>query len=453
MGMINLGTNYLLKRDKETYSNVDYNSPEFTFQKSIDLHRAMELRRQINFIRKYRNEKEISYINVPDFLRISTNTVEESFLYNGDSKSIITISCREVSNVFNQIQETINKTNSNDLLVFKLFRASIFNIFNNLKALWDGETYLAQFTKMIITELHRSFENDNVISLNIYTEIYSKLENTFPLYISIGKNKNALEGLFLILKDAIFPKLADFCYIDLKKKNITQFNKFFDSYFSEERITSFLNFELSHNPLDLTTPSSGELAMFNFFSRFSSVKKQDLKPNIIILLDEVELALHPEWQRKYLNTILSFLENEFGGNRRNLQLIITSHSPFIVSDLPKCCINFLNGKLNSKETFGANIFSLFTDAFFLEDGLIGEFAKTKIFELLDEIDTKEISHSSKDRINKIIDIIGEPLIKERLLEKLLEKLDKSELSNKREQLLRELAEIDNQLSIKANEKG
>jgi len=145
--------------------------------------------------------------------------------------------------------------------------------------------------------------------------------------------------------------------------------------------------------------SSGQLAFFNVFARFYSVKANLEKgKGIIIFIDEGELYFHPQWQKQFINYILDGLINIYEGQR--IQLIITSHSPFIISDLPKENIIFLKkgnkgerlsdgtdaeGKcivvdgLKSKEkTFAANIHTLLSDSFFLEGGLIGEFASGKI---------------------------------------------------------------------------
>ncbi len=45
----------------------------------------------------------------------------------------------------------------------------------------------------------------------------------------------------------------------------------------------------------------------------------------IVLIDEIELHMHPSWQRK----ILSTLKNAFP----NVQFIVTTHSPIILSEV------------------------------------------------------------------------------------------------------------------------
>jgi ABC-type dipeptide/oligopeptide/nickel transport system ATPase component len=107
---------------------------------------------------------------------------------------------------------------------------------------------------------------------------------------------------------------------------------------------------------------------------------QSNKDNFLILIDEVELYLHPDWQKKFIQTLIKTLEL-LG---KKYHLILTSHSPFILSDIPKENVIFLKkGKevYPKIETFGANIHTLLSNGFFMNDGLMGEFAKNKINEI------------------------------------------------------------------------
>ena len=110
---------------------------------------------------------------------------------------------------------------------------------------------------------------------------------------------------------------------------------------------------------------------------------------------------------------------------KNYSIFITSHSPFLLSDIPRQNIIFLdtyengnckvvNGLKEKKQTFGANIHTLLTDSFFMEDGLMGEFAKSKIDRVIsllnqDTLDDKELKYCEQ-----IISIIGEPIVKNQL---------------------------------------
>ena len=120
---------------------------------------------------------------------------------------------------------------------------------------------------------------------------------------------------------------------------------------------------------------------------------------------------------------------------KRFHLIITSHSPFILSDLPKENIIFLEkGKQvypfeDGKQTFGANIHTLLSHGFFMKDGLMGEFAKSKIDDVINYLNGKESEIKDDNSAQNIINIIGEPIIK-RELQRMLK--NKMELSNKTE---------------------
>ena len=160
-----------------------------------------------------------------------------------------------------------------------------------------------------------------------------------------------------------------------------------------------------------------------------------LRDNILVLIDELDLYCHPAWQRKLLIDILDELKTQFTG--KNVQLIFTTHSPIVLSDIPKSNTIYLkrndNGKLevdnlqNHNETFGANIYKLFNDAFFLErHGQIGEFAEFKIQKIVrrlwdkKEKQLKELSEEEFIDLKLQINKIGDILLREKLLEMLFD---------------------------------
>ena len=180
--------------------------------------------------------------------------------------------------------------------------------------------------------------------------------------------------------------------------------------------------------------SAGQAALLTLFSRIKSVSDfPHFEDTIWLLIDEGDLYLHPEWQRTFFADLHKYLPLFF--NNHKLQLIISSHSPFIVSDLPKENIILLDRidglcKVVEKDmfsnTFGANIHSLLTDSFFLTGGLIGEFAKEKINDLftylIDESETD--NNFNYDTAKKLIDLIGEPIVKLQLIQLFDKKFDK-----------------------------
>ena len=159
--------------------------------------------------------------------------------------------------------------------------------------------------------------------------------------------------------------------------------------------------------------------IYSLLNQLENLKSHDYR-DINLLLDEVEQGLHPEWQKKFLNLLIQVLKEQ---TNFKFNIICATHSPFILSDIPKQNIYFMkDGKQNAgvkKQTFGANIHTLLSDSFFMEDGLMGEFAKKKINEIIDFLnDKKKIEDIStkKEQIEQVIESIGEPFLKSKLLD-------------------------------------
>ncbi len=165
--------------------------------------------------------------------------------------------------------------------------------------------------------------------------------------------------------------------------------------------------------------SSGQEAFLRQFSRFYSIKDNVTNTTLWIMIDEGELYFHPEWQKEYIIKIIDFLPRIFKGAK--IQLFLSSHSPFVASDLPKNNIIFLHNEQSDfqksfdiKETFGSNIHTLFTNSFFLS-GLLGDFAKSKIDAAINYLNNKPQEDFTNDEdIQKFIRIIGEPILRNQL---------------------------------------
>ncbi len=186
--------------------------------------------------------------------------------------------------------------------------------------------------------------------------------------------------------------------------------------------------------------STGEKALLDLFSRFNFAieliekKKrdeeynQDFPKHFILFLDEGDITFHPKWLKMYVNRIVEVLPKMFEEKFKDstVQIIITTHSPFILSDLPKENVIFLKkgedgkcqvveGMNDMKQTFGANIHTLLSDGFFM-DGLMGDFAKGKIDKVIRYLN-RELNPGetmTEDEAVKIIDMIGEPILKRHL---------------------------------------
>lgn len=108
------------------------------------------------------------------------------------------------------------------------------------------------------------------------------------------------------------------------------------------------------------------------------------------IFDEVELYFHPDMQRTFISNLLHGLKQIPFSSIGSLQIMLVTHSPFILSDIPKQNILFLNKQghradNNCMHTFGANIHSMLRHSFFLNQGSMGQYAKHLVKEAIDKV--------------------------------------------------------------------
>ena len=177
---------------------------------------------------------------------------------------------------------------------------------------------------------------------------------------------------------------------------------------------------------------------------------KDGKEIFNIILDEAENGLHPLWQKELFNLIIKLLENF---KDLKFLLILTSHSPFIISDIPNENIIFLkDGKQVYPDinTFGANIHTLLANAFFMNNGLMGNFAKEKIDNVINILKKPWLNNDEIKGCENIISLIGEPILKAKLRQMLndarIHKIDEIDIIKndikKLEKRIQELEEND-----------
>ena len=157
----------------------------------------------------------------------------------------------------------------------------------------------------------------------------------------------------------------------------------------------------------------------------------------------MDLSWHPEWQRKMVYYIKDFFDKCNSGYKN---IIFTTHSPFILSDMPANNVVMLyrdsSGMSqiypNTPNSFCANIHDLFNDNFFFNNcnGIctIGEVAKNHINNIKNGIvDIKDLfqynnfynytDYYLRDKIvnlYKQIMLISEPVIRKSLERALFE---------------------------------
>ena len=161
------------------------------------------------------------------------------------------------------------------------------------------------------------------------------------------------------------------------------------------------------------------------------------KDTALIFIDEGELFYHPEWQRRYINTLLEMINSR--EINAKLQIVITTNSPFILSDILKEDVTYLNREQSGDKEYdsplGQNIHKLLKDNFFM-DYTIGEYGRklinsligglkggrNKNEDILKNIILQYFDEEMEDveAVRRLISEIGEPIYRQSL-EELAEK--------------------------------
>lgn len=132
----------------------------------------------------------------------------------------------------------------------------------------------------------------------------------------------------------------------------------------------------------------------------------------LLLLDEPETHFNPDWRSKFINILRKTLEAG-GEDFLSKDIIITSHSPFIISDcLPDKVIIFEKGKIPINatfNTFGTSI-DIITEIIFKNSQTIGDYSKSKLQNIkFDEIKSEKDVENAKNSILELGDSIEKDL--------------------------------------------
>lgn len=191
--------------------------------------------------------------------------------------------------------------------------------------------------------------------------------------------------------------------------------------------------------LEWKSISSGEYNFLNVICRvITEIKVNNKIKTFFMIFDESDLGFHPMWQKKWFKLVVDILTKMFPD--KNFQLIISTHSPFLLSDMLEEDVFLLKkGEwLFSNKTFGANIHNLYQDNFFISGSKMGDFSKIKIDTMIKELTSEnDIDKNKLSEFKYIINQIGEPILR-RELERILQLKDKDTAIDYYKEKIREL---------------
>lgn len=222
---------------------------------------------------------------------------------------------------------------------------------------------------------------------------------------------------------------------------------------------------------DYTNERHGEYEISNGWYDEKSEKCE----SVILLADEADLTFHPDWQRELVSLLTAFLTQIYPPSCcKNIQIIMSTHSPLLLGDIPQSNVIYLKYMKDDKitkvddgkhlGTFGQNVYLLFKDSFFLEHGTMGRFAHNKIKEYIENLQKlgqkvdaaskNDTLESCKEKFAQSLrtcaqcaELVAEPIIRKKLfllieeIEEKMKPVKRTDFSNLSDEKLEEQLEL------------
>ena len=144
-----------------------------------------------------------------------------------------------------------------------------------------------------------------------------------------------------------------------------------------------------------------------------------VRGSAILILDEPEVHMHPDLERQYLYLLTHWLHDDFPNMQ--FQIILLTHSPFLLSDVERSHVlllqrtpeDVITAKHPENQTFAANIHNILHEPLFL-DSPFGSISTELICQVIKQLKKGESENFSPEELEVIISLIGEPLLRNSL---------------------------------------
>ncbi|BBC24251.1 AAA family ATPase [Pseudanabaena sp. ABRG5-3] len=255
-----------------------------------------------------------------------------------------------------------------------------------------------------------AYENAFSSHVNSFNEFvqWFKMEEDFEHQLQIDyKDFDYRNRRLEVIRYAInkFLNVFDFAkFSDLKIERERTIN--YPISLSQESIISSLTIDKDGQRFKFSQLSSGEKMMLSLVvdvARRLAIANPSLDNKLegegIVLIDEIDLHLHPQWQRK----LLPALTHTFP----NIQFIVTTHSPQVLSHLPRESVFLLeDNKISDREIYteGRDSNSILLDAFHVPE--VDKEYEVEIKEIYDLISNYD-AENAQQKLEKLKEKRGE----------------------------------------------
>lgn len=388
-------------------------------------------------------------VDSPDFIKKNESGIDEKIKgFNGFSSVFneTIIAPDETKSLAAQIQNSPEKKLSSKNQCLILFLENLIKIFSlefnagNIPEIDSGSDYGIYLLNLLYA---------------VSQEVESNLNNGLNDHFVIKEVLEVFFRLILGLPDIYFSSSSIEIPIDHDEPNeqIGELFEFIDNTNSSQHKCSAIGY-FSFNWIPL---SDGEEQFLHLTSSiFTAVQKYRFNglKHVILLLDEPDNKMHPETVRQFLSYIISELKRY---HRITFQVIIASHSPLLLSDIPSHSVILLEKNLQTgnciirettSESFAANIHTLLANDFFMKS-TIGAWAENYIQTILKDIGMLKNKTDIRGEyfcLKRKIEIIAENIIRYQLEQKLAFTLKNDNIARQEKIniLKKEIAELEQQ---------
>lgn len=260
-----------------------------------------------------------------------------------------------------------------------------------------------------------------------HSHIELKVHQAIEFYNWAIQNPNAFSQLLENFNYKCYKQLRglpDYGYADLRKCMATLPPSIFKQHIYLQKQSEDGSW---HAEIPLWRMSSGERQLIYQLStllyhlhNLASVYPPNIHySNINIILDEIEICYHPDYQRRFIKKLLDMLKGQDFNRRFNINILITTHSPFVLSDVKSSHILYLKDGhqlkgeelIDIRKPFAANVNDILKQSFFMDEGFVGSFAAEKINSLVSYLaDEPQAIVWTDEEIEDLISNIGDPLV-------------------------------------------
>lgn len=267
----------------------------------------------------------------------------------------------------------------------------ISKILKDMEELDDEHNHLVLKIEQVIDYLkyyfkHKSFQWKNRAEIDV------------SIFLNKNKKINRYCDIFRLLPPSFYDTQLEFT------KNGNQIESSWNSFTQSSMRLS----QMSSGERHLLTCLSYILYHIKNIESIKADKERVKYKRICLVFDEIELYFHPDFQRRFVKMLLEALSwcNISNHSIKSIQILLVTHSPFILTDIFTHNTLYLrDGKADkvTEETFGANYYDLLNNSFFFDQSAIGEISTGFIKKLVD--------NNKRRQVSNLLEYVGDQMIK------------------------------------------